>query len=210
MVIKTENAAKPASQASAHLQKILSRLPPVKTTFDYGCGKLRYYEALLKRTDSLALVDSEIQLSRPQMIRGAKTSIRQSMRGSNRVSVYNDGEFRALHQQFDRGFCINVLSVIPYYSARRNVLEAIRSRLKVGGTCLFVTQYRNSDFTRMRQLPNARPWRDGFLIDSLRGFSFYALILPERFNSMISRAGFEIGHSHLNEGSIYTCAMRSD
>ena len=208
IIIRTENAAKPASQASSHLKEILAELPPVESSFDYGCGKLRYYGAILQKTDTLTLVDSEIQLSRWQLLGGENTSIRQKISGSNQTIACNESEFRTLGRKFDRGFCINVLSVIPYYSARREVLNAIRSKLKTGGSCLFVTQYRNSDFDRMSQLPNARPWRDGFLIDSLRGFSFYVLIPPRRFNAMIEREGFEIEHSHLNEGSVYTCAVR--
>jgi 2-polyprenyl-3-methyl-5-hydroxy-6-metoxy-1,4-benzoquinol methylase len=180
----------------------------VETSFDYGCGKLRYCKALLKRTDTLAIVDSEIQLSRSQTLGESQTSIRDAIAGSNRIRAYNDQEFQELHQQFDRGFCINVLSVIPHYSVRRNVLNTIHSKLKRGGTCLFVTQYRNSDFDRMRRMPNARVWRDGFLIDSLRGFSFYAMITPDRLNSMIKKAGFDVQHSHLNEGSVYTFAVR--
>jgi len=127
IVIKTENAAKPAAQASSHLKQILASLPPVDASFDYGCGKLRYYQVLLKRTNTLTLVDSEVQLSRLQMIGGKQISIRKSVSGSNRVSVYNEREFRGLSAQFDRGFCINVLSVIPIYSVRRHVLETIRS-----------------------------------------------------------------------------------
>jgi len=208
LIIKTENAAKPESRASSHLKEVLSNLAQVHSSFDYGCGKLRYCEALLETTETLALVDSEVQLSRLQTLRQERTSIREAMRRSNRVTVYNESEFKALRQTFDRAFCINVLSIIPFFAKRREIVQTIRSKLKHGGTCLFVVQYRNSDFERMRRMPNARPWRDGFLIDSLRGLSFFGLIPPNRLCSLVLRAGFEIRHMHLNEGSAYLCAVR--
>jgi hypothetical protein len=61
------------------------------------------------------------------------------------IQVYNDVEFQKLDTRFERGFCINVLSVIPSYSRRRKVLDLIQRKLKPDGECLFVVQYRNSD-----------------------------------------------------------------
>lgn len=151
VTIKTENAAKPESQGSYYLRKILCRLPPVHASFDYGCGKLRYCDALLETTDTLAIVDSEIQLSRVQTLRQQQTSIREVLRRSNRIAIYNQCEFKALRQKFDRGFCINVLPIIPLCASRKEVVDVIRSKLKRGGTCLFVVQYRNSDFEKMRR-----------------------------------------------------------
>jgi SAM-dependent methyltransferase len=206
ITIKTENAAKPESQRSAYLDALISGLNTVSCSFDYGCGKLRYKDIILRKTETLTLIDSEVQISREQMICGQFTTIRKIAQRSNHLSAYSIEEFACLSETFDRGFCINVLSVIPYYFVRRQVLSLIRSKLRPGGTCLFVVQYRNSDFTRMRGMANARPWRDGFLIDSLRGFSFYGLILPERLVEMVAGAGFEIAERRLNEGSVYLLA----
>jgi hypothetical protein len=204
--IRTENAAKPEAQASKFLLDLLKDLSHVGSAFDYGCGKLRYETAIGETTDLLAIVDSEIQLSRTQMLRGKQASIRSVFKRSNRVHVYSDVEFQRLDALFDRGFCINVLSVIPSYARRRQVLEVIRQKLRVGGECLFVVQYRNSDFTRTKHMPNAKPWLDGFLIDSLRGYSFYGLISPDRLESFLKRAGFRIRETDLNEGSAYCWA----
>jgi SAM-dependent methyltransferase len=206
IVVRSENAAKPASQGSAFLRNLLRGLPAVESSFDYGCGKLRYSDELLERSDSLALVDSEIQLSREQILHAERTSVRAIARGSNRLRAYNDAEFANLVDRFERGFCINVLSVIPFYSKRRQVLSIIRSRLRPSGRCLFVVQYRNSDFTRMRKMKNARRWRDGFLVDSLRGYSFYGLISPDRLVAMLQRGEFDIESVQLNEGSAYVWA----
>lgn len=209
IIVKSENAAKPSLQRSAYLSGILAGLPRAESSFDYGCGKLRYSDLLLKRSDTLALVDSEVQLSREQILIGEKTSIRQLVRKSNRLAAYNDQEFESLGECFERGFCINVLSVIPIIAERRRVLNSIRSRLHAGARCLFVVQYRNSDFTRMSKMKNAHRWRDGFLIDSLRGYSFYGLISPKRLISMLERAAFVIDDVKLNDGSAYVWAARS-
>ena len=203
IIIRTENAAKPEKQLSSYLATLISRLEPVSSSFDYGCGKLRYQNVISKTTDTLAVVDSEIQLSRDQMIHGRMTSIRSLMRRSNRIYTFNVPKFGLLPDTFDRGFCLNVLSVIPSQTARLRVLQLIRSKLRPGSPCLFVVQYRNSDFTRMISMPNTKPWGDGFLIDSLHGYSFYGLISPDRLTSLIRRAGFEIAEHHLYDGSAF-------
>lgn len=189
---------------------MILNLEPVNSTLDYGCGKLRYSELILKTTDVLTIVDSEIQLSRVQKIGSKKTSIRQSIRASNRIDAYNTIEFSHQQTKFDRAFCINVLSVIPTRSVRARVIELIASKLKRGGTCLFVVQYRNSDFSRMRNLSNARVWGDGILIDSLRGHSFYGLIPPKDLMRLIRKAGLEIVEQKLNDGSVYLLAKATE
>lgn len=206
IVIKTENAAKPDVQASKALSEYISRLEVVGSSFDYGCGKLRYADPILRTTGTLAVVDSEVQVARAQVIRGRTTSIRDLARRSNRMSVLNVMEFSHVRDEFDRGFCINVLPVIPFFAARRRVLNLMRQRIRPGGTCLFVVQYRNSDFNRMSSLPNARRWRDGFLIDSLRGFSFYGLISPRELSALVIGGGFEIVDQFLSDGSVFLMA----
>lgn len=209
IVVKSENAAKPHSQSSTFLCKMLDDLPQVKSSFDYGCGKLRYSDPLLSKSDRLTLVDSEIQLSREQMLKGNRTSIRDIVRKSNRLTALNDIEFENQTERYKRGFCINVLSVIPILAKRRQVLNTIRSRMLPNARCLFTVQYRNSDFTRMSQMKNARSWRDGFLINSLRGYSFYGLISPDHLVSMLEKAHFMIENLKINEGSVYVWAART-
>jgi SAM-dependent methyltransferase len=206
VVIKTENAAKPETQASGPLLKYLVSLRTVGSSFDYGCGKLRYARTILRTTDKLTLVDSEAQLGRAQVVFGRETTVRDVARRSNRLIAKNTIEFSAPSEDFDRGFCINVLSVIPSFAARRRVLHLIRQKLRPGGECLFVVQYRNSDFARMRALPNARAWRDGFIIDSLRGFSFYGLISPSRLAALVGTCGFKVLGQHLDDGRVFLMA----
>lgn len=207
-LVKTENAAKPASQTSKFLTSLIADLQPVARTLDYGCGKLRYVEQLLRTTELLSLVDSEIQLSRVQTLRGIRTSIRDVFRSSNRISVYNTNEFDQTHSLYDRAFCINVLSAIPLPNERLRLLTQIQRKMAPSACCLFVVQYRNSDFTRMAKLPDAEPWYDGFLLKSLRGYSFYGLITHEVLSEMLIFAGFQIVSQKFHEGSVYMWAKR--
>jgi hypothetical protein len=188
---------------------MLADLPQVNRTVDYGCGKLRYVETLLTSTQLLSLVDSEVQLSREQKLRGIQTSIRDVFYGSNQVSVFNTVEFAESQVRYDRAFCINVLSAIPLIEARKRLLSEIRRKLEENAECLFVVQYRNSDFTRMAKLPTAQKWLDGFILKSLRGYSFYALIKPQALRAILECAGFEVLSQQLNEGSVYIWARKA-
>ncbi|WP_461319580.1 IS5 family transposase [Bradyrhizobium barranii] len=91
IIVRSENAAKPETQSSAYLKKLISRLEPIHSSFDFGCGKLRYERAIAKTTGELALVDSEVQLSRGQMIRGRSTTIRDYVGKSNHVHALTVG-----------------------------------------------------------------------------------------------------------------------
>lgn len=207
-LVKSENAAKPASQPSRFLNSLFYNLTPVRRTLDYGCGKLRYLKPFLQTTEHLALVDSEVQLSRQQRLHGEYTSIRRIFAGSNCVSVYSVEEFISVSDRYERAFCVNVLSAIPFPCARREALRRIIEKLEPSASCLFVVQYRNSDFTRMASLPLAEPWEDGFVLRSLRGYSFYALISPKVLAEMLIQAGFELASQCLHEGSVYIWANR--
>ncbi|MEY2539510.1 MAG: hypothetical protein QOG67_3250, partial [Verrucomicrobiota bacterium] len=158
IIIRSENASKPETQSSAYLNTLISRLGSVHSTFDFGCGKLRYQRVIARTTDLLALVDSEVQLSRTQMIRRRLTTIRDHVRKANDVGAYTAGQFASLERKFDRGFCINVLSVIPSARVRLGIVQLMRAKLKPGALCLFVVLYRNSDFTRMQRLPNCQAY----------------------------------------------------
>jgi hypothetical protein len=144
------------------------------------------------------------------MIRGRSTTIRDHFGKSNHVHAYTVGQFASLDRKYDRGFCINVLSVIPSAAVRLGIVQLMRSKLKARGTCLFVTLYRNSDFTRMQALPNSQPYGNGFLMDSLRGHSFYGLIPPGDLASLVTRAGFRVESIVLDEGSAYLWAKAPD
>jgi hypothetical protein len=61
----------------------------------------------------------------------------------------------------------------------------------------------------MAKLATAEPWHDGFLLNSLRGYSFYAFIPPNALIEMIEQAGFQVVSQQLNEGSVYVWASQA-
>ena len=74
-IIKSENAAKPHNQKSKVIDEYLLSKAGNDTVLDYGCGKLRYADSLIKIGNKVTFVDSEVQLNRVQIIRGEKTNI---------------------------------------------------------------------------------------------------------------------------------------
>ena len=73
--IRTENTAKVPTQAARGVLSFIRHLPCVRRACDIGCGKLRYAAALASLADRLTLVDSEVQLTRAQVIHGKKTTV---------------------------------------------------------------------------------------------------------------------------------------
>jgi len=170
-IIRSENAAKPPAQRSMHLHKFISSLPEVEASFDLGCGKLRYVDSIRQCSRTITLIDSEIQLSRTQNIGlFGRTSIREICRDSNVIHCQNIREFRTNNISYDRGFCLNVLPIIPSESIRRNIVRSAFQRLKRGGKCYFVHHYRNAEYRRLCDRHDATPFRDGYIIDGFRGY----------------------------------------
>lgn len=210
IVVRSENAAKPLVQRSKYLHQYISSLPTVRSSFDLGCGKLRYAESILSVSNSVSLVDSEIQISRSQLLGGAsETSIRNICNGSNTLRCFNIDEFENGPDIYDRGFCLNVLPIIPFESERNRVVSIARSKLSRGSMCYFVHHFRNKEYRRMRHMENAFPFEDGFVIKSLRGHSFFAALGHEYTAALIERGSFRIVSRRLIHGACYLEAEAS-
>jgi hypothetical protein len=173
---------------------------------DVGCGKLRYLQEMRETTEHLVVTDSDIQLNRNQKLLGQDDiSVKELARAANDWSVQRLNEaFQP--KTYDRVFCLNVLQVIPFEKVRRRILSRIRECLSDRGELLLCVQYRNSDFTRMKDLHYAQEYRDGMLLKSLRGFSFYAFLYPDVINSYVIEAGFENVSFFLYDGTCYLTA----
>lgn len=209
-VIRSENSAKPDKQVSAYLASLIRAMQPVSRSLDYGCGKLRYLDAISSVSDHVTLVDSEIQLSRKQIIFGNNASVREFCRGKNSLFAQNTADFLSEPACFERAFCLNVLPVIPYSRLRIAVASRIRKKLVYGGEAIFVVQYRNSDFDKMLAKENAQKWNEGILIDSLRGPSYFGLISPDHLIKILSDAGFAHIHLDKRDGSAFAFVRRQN
>lgn len=205
--VRSENAAKPSQQTSKHTLAFLKSLGHVDASLDFGCGKARYARAISARSDTTFLLDSDIQLFREQWVHGKKTSVADFYRSSNDTRITTHATKSALVGSLDRVHCLNVLSAVPSYAARQSILSDIRSLLRRGGEAVFALQYRNSDFTRMSKLPNAEAYLDGFLVNSLRGWSFYGLIRPERLRRLVRKHGLVPTHETLRDGTVFMRAI---
>lgn len=208
-IISSENAAKPPSQKNKFLVNAIACLDPVERTLDYGSGKLRYLHDILKKSDFVSIVDSDIQNNRMQIIFGKYQCISDLYIGDNAVEVLTSKELNGVTCYYDRAFLLNVLQIVPIPQIRLVILQRIYKSLRSGGQLFAVVQYRNSDFTRMLSMDNASKFRDGMVIKHLRGTSFYAFIRPAEFQSLITQAGFIITKCKLHDGSCYVWAERN-
>src|SRR6202521_2776222 len=132
-LIRSENAAKPVAQKSRYMAQYILALPSVARALDYGCGKLRYFTEMRARAEDLVLVDSDVQLSRQQMLGERHDTIRNLVSRYRHVICQDFDQFIVDRSMFDRAYCLNVLSAIPVMAVRHKVMELLRSRLKTGG-----------------------------------------------------------------------------
>lgn len=201
--IHSQNAAKPISQASHYLLNWIRSHEKVITILDYGCGKMRYSAVLLEKCRHLTLVDSDIQLSRVQLIDGRKSSVREQAANLENTDVLTIEEFYSAGRQYDFILCANVLSAIPSWQIRHKVVRKLRNSLADNGECLFVTQFRDAYFSKMATYRNALKHMDGILIKSPRGNSFYGIIKKVALERLVKRHRLGIKRSWLHEKSAY-------
>ncbi len=191
--IKTENAAKPYGQASKWLLDEIAQLPRTSVALDYGCGKFRYTIPLSRRVRTVCAVDSSYQIDRVQQIHDKRTTLEdyadKCLRNVH-VQEVSSGTWRKM--KFDFVLCVNVLSVIPSRQIRISVLRSFRAVLKPNGQILVSCQYRNSYFDAWQNNPNAERHKDGWLVRSRNGASFYAIIPPERLLRHCREAGLVV------------------
>lgn len=207
-LIRSENAAKPPAQKSKFVAELIRGLPRVEATLDYGAGKLRYLDEVMQTTDRLTVVDSTAQLERVQTVFGEKTSVREYLEERNSISVKTNKELIGGSDRFDRVFLMNVLQIVPIKSVRKAILRRLFDSLDTDGQILVSVQYRNSDFSRMARMPNAKRFRDGMLIEHLRGTSFYGFIMPKKLQCLVAEAGFCLDETKLHEGSCFIWASK--
>jgi 2-polyprenyl-3-methyl-5-hydroxy-6-metoxy-1,4-benzoquinol methylase len=208
MVIASELAAKPPSQASGYLLAFLERYGQVQRALDYGCGKLRYAASVAAMAEALTLVDSADQLDRVQIIDDEETTVRQlaEQRWSH-VELETVSEFRAkARPKFDFVLCANVLSAIPSRTARSRALAAIGRRLKVHGSLLVVNQHTNSYFSEVIRRKDVVEHLDGWLVPKSERAYYYGILDKNRTSEILRGAGFEIMEHWIEGQSNYALA----
>lgn len=207
ITIKTEYAAKTLQEANRHVLEWISSLPNTATVIDYGCGKFRYAIPLASQVRCVHAIDSIHQISRTQTIAGTRTNLLEL--AGTRYSNIIVHEVRSLTWQclrVDAVLCANVLSAIPVPSERVAVLSRLRGLLKETGQVLVCVQYRNSYFNDYGDRSDSKPYADGWVLKSRKGFSFYGIINPDTLTQTVVEAGFSIDRTYVKDGSAYVLA----
>lgn len=193
LTIRSENAAKPAAQASRRLVTWLRSEVNCNHALDYGCGKLRYAPTLTRVARSVTFVDSVIQLDRRQLLYGKRTTVRTMVsRRWPQARVLDLKQFADDKRLYDFVLCANVLSAIPNRSVRSQAVRKLARHLTCIGRCLFVTQHRNTDFQRMSRLRCARPYLDGWILQSKHGASYYGILDRIKLVSLVRQCGHHV------------------
>jgi 2-polyprenyl-3-methyl-5-hydroxy-6-metoxy-1,4-benzoquinol methylase len=179
------------------------------SALDIGCGKLRYSAHLAAIADRLTVVDSEIQLSRRQIVLGKVTTVRDMVAHRWRhARAINIAEFAKDRRRYDFALCSNVLSAVPSNRARRNIIKSIGLRLTAKGKALFVCQYTNSYFFQQLKSSDVVKHADGFIKGTHSNASFYGLITPEHLAALITSSQLVAVKTWRNDQSGYVIAMR--
>lgn len=189
-LIKSENTAKPYTQQSRVVLEYLHSQVDARSILDFGCGKLRYSDVIINLCNNVTFVDSKVQLSRIQTVRGEKTSVKDYVNKYHpncEVVAFEDLDGHS--KQYDLITCINVLSAIPCKKTIRTVLSHISRLLSKNGKAIFVNQHRNSYFKKYKA---GKRHLYGYIYNSYNCVSYYGILNPEDMKVLLTESGFQI------------------
>lgn len=208
--IRSENSAKPMNSAAAPLVSWLASRQFTASALDFGCGKLRYTSYLAQRSDVFGVVDSEVQLTRSQIIDGRYTSVKAYIK--KRWPKCRIHELTAfwLNPTYEYQFilCANVLSAIPCPKTRAKSLRSIYAALSEDGKVLFVNQHTNSYFSKAKKNDNAVMHLDGWILTSRLAASYYGILNKASVIKLIRRFGFIVEKAWIEGQSNYVLAFK--
>jgi SAM-dependent methyltransferase len=189
-IISSENTAKSHLQQSKAVVNYLKSHKKLNSVLDFGCGKLRYSNVIVPLCEKVTFVDSKIQLSRKQLIRGYNTNIK------NYISIHypkcNAIAFEDLDNhisKYELITCINVLSAIPCKNTINKIIKHIKRLLYKNGKAVFINQYRNSYFKRYR---TGIKHLYGYIYTANNKISYYGLLNHNNIINLLFKNGFTI------------------
>ena len=189
-LLRTENAAKPFSHRSKSVTDYLRALPKVDTLLDFGCGKLRYSDLLSRIGRQVSFLDSHLQLTRQQTVRGRMGTVTDTVRRLYpHAEVIPAEEITKCTRKYSLVTCTNVLSAIPDAQALVDVIRSIRRLTKPTGMAVFVNQHKNSYF---RNFERGTPHLFGHLVEGKQGSSYYGVMTKERVIDLLLESGMGI------------------
>lgn len=205
-LIKSENTAKPHNQQAKAVREYLYSQENVKSILDFGCGKLRYSDVIVSLCKKATFVDSKVQMSRTQTVRGEKTTVEAyiaSYYPQCRAVSFEDLEKHSLRYDFIT--CTNVLSAIPCKNTLNSVLAHIYRLLRRNGKAVFVNQHRNSYFEKFK---SGKRHLYGYIFKGNSRVSYYGILRPEHTEALLKEIGFSVtkawcaGESNFVEATI--------
>ena len=208
-VIRSENAAKSYKQKSKHVVNYLMSRTQSENVMDFGCGKLRYSSEIISIGKSVTFVDSELQLSRKQIVRGTYCNAIEyiSTNYRNALSLsFEDASSQKINNHFDFISCTNVLSAIPCPDYLNKVLSLIHTALRIDGEALFVNHHRCSSFSKFQA---GQRHMHGYIYASRSGFSYYGLMTNKIVIATLEPLGFEVIRSWSKEDIGFVLVRRS-
>jgi|SRR5450830_39613 len=188
--IRSENAAKPHTQKSKPVDDYLLDRTKINSALDFGCGKLRYSDTLTKIATSVTFVDSQIQLSRTQLIREKQTSVNEFV--SENYPNCRTIPFEQIqhHQElYNLITCTNVLSAIPCKETLNNVISIIKNLLSSDGIAVFINQHRSSYFKRFE---SGTKHLNGYIYSNQKSTSYYGIFNKTVTQELLLEHDFEI------------------
>lgn len=203
-LIKSENAALSSHQTNIEVIKYIDKLSTGIDILDYGCGKCRYSRQLNTKSRKLVLIDSEIQISRKQIICDVKTTVKEYAKNYlTNTLVYALENIQEIDLKFDFILCTNVLSAIPKTEDRVKTLNQIKHLLNFEGNALITVQYYNSYFNTYSNNPKIIEYNGGWIIPKGNDYTYYGIIKPKSLIEYCNMAGLFIKNKFSKDGSIY-------
>jgi len=140
---------------------------------DQGCGRLRHLKIFRQYFKHIALIDTELQLSRIRDSHRSlgSTSRRVSRKTCDGICLFNSESFAQSRLHLDAIFCACVFDVVPPTIRSRIIAAAARNLKKNGFYCVVIP--RNDQSITVRCSSRNR-YKDGHVFPRGRTFTFYA------------------------------------
>ena len=206
-LIRSHNTAKSHTQQSQAVVDYLNSQEPVKSALDFGCGKLRYSDVIVDLCERATFVDSQIQISRTQVIRGEKTTVATYVtRQYPHCKVVAYENLAQNSCRYDFIICTNVLSAIPCKKTLHEVLAHMRRLLRSKGKAVFVNQHCNSYFKKYEK---GKRHLYGYLFSGRNRVSYYGILGPHEMKALLLGVGFSVERVWSVRGSNFVEAIVS-
>ncbi len=139
---------------------------------DYGCGKLRHFDLLIKLANEYYLVDTKEQLTRVHTESGLSFDFNEYIENNSNGSIckiFNNKEFEKISLKADIVFSIAVADVIPLNDYSKIIADSY-TKLKRGS--YFVLVVPRNDTSILRRCTQENLYEEGHLFPRGKYFTY--------------------------------------